>query len=209
MTQRKNRVATPVLCVEPFGESNRLQPMTNPNSISFVTFRYSRNAILLACDSAHLHWLSIGPHANILKSEFLSAFREYELVEDTEPARNLAAGFEHAVENGFARYPPPHPDIGTTFQRKVWAAIRLIKRGQVASYQQLAAMIGHPTATRAAASACGANQVALVIPCHRVVRGDGTLGNYRWGEAIKRQLIEAEQTCGFDKSSDRPPCRLS
>jgi O-6-methylguanine DNA methyltransferase len=54
-------------------------------------------------------------------------------------------------------------------------------------------MIGHPTATRAAASAGGANQIALVIPCHRVVRGDGTLGNHRWGETIKRQLIELEQ----------------
>lgn len=137
--------------------------------------------------------LSIGPGANNLKSEFLSAFREYELVENSSTASHLAAEFGTAIENDFRGYPPIHPDIGTPFQQKVWNAIRSIQRGQVISYQQLAAMIDQPTATRATASACGANQIALVIPCHRVVRADGTLGKYRWGDLIKRQLIESEQ----------------
>ncbi|CAN5746298.1 bifunctional DNA-binding transcriptional regulator/O6-methylguanine-DNA methyltransferase Ada [soil metagenome] len=91
----------------------------------------------------------------------------------------------------------PHPDLpvdvqGTAFQRRVWQAIRVIPSGETRSYSQIAADIGNPEAVRAVANACANNRVALVIPCHRVVRADGSSGGYRWGEARKAALLSHE-----------------
>jgi AraC family transcriptional regulator of adaptative response/methylated-DNA-[protein]-cysteine methyltransferase len=81
----------------------------------------------------------------------------------------------------------------TAFQLKVWKFLQTIPYGSVHSYAEVAAAIGQPGATRAVASACARNTVAIVIPCHRVIRGDGTLGGYRWGLARKRTLIDQER----------------
>jgi AraC family transcriptional regulator of adaptative response/methylated-DNA-[protein]-cysteine methyltransferase len=80
----------------------------------------------------------------------------------------------------------------TTFQRRVWEALRAVPRGETRSYSELAATIGRPSAARAVASACAHNPVALVVPCHRIVRNDGALGGYRWGVARKRELLKRE-----------------
>lgn len=82
---------------------------------------------------------------------------------------------------------------GTDFQLTVWRALIGIPFASKISYQQLADRAGRPTATRAVASACGANPLAIVVPCHRVVRQNGDLGGYHWGLAIKRQLLALEQ----------------
>lgn len=82
---------------------------------------------------------------------------------------------------------------GTSFQEKVWAAIRTIPSGDVRTYSDLASMIGQPKAVRAVASACAKNSIALLIPCHRVVKSDGTIGGYRWGVRRKRALLSAEK----------------
>jgi AraC family transcriptional regulator of adaptative response/methylated-DNA-[protein]-cysteine methyltransferase len=81
---------------------------------------------------------------------------------------------------------------GTPFQQKVWAALRAIPAGATTTYAALAARIGEPKAARAVASACAANKLAVAIPCHRVLRGDGSLSGYRWGVPLKRELIERE-----------------
>lgn len=81
---------------------------------------------------------------------------------------------------------------GTAFQQQVWQALRTIPCGETVSYQQLANAIGKPKAVRAVASACAANKLAIVIPCHRVIRGDGALSGYRWGIARKAQLLQRE-----------------
>jgi AraC family transcriptional regulator of adaptative response/methylated-DNA-[protein]-cysteine methyltransferase len=81
----------------------------------------------------------------------------------------------------------------TAFQLRVWSALREIPPGSTASYREVAARIGAPAAARAVARACASNPVALVIPCHRVVREDGGLGGYRWGMERKRRLLEAER----------------
>ena len=84
-------------------------------------------------------------------------------------------------------------DVGATaFQQRVWKALREIPPGQTRSYSEVAAAIGKPRAARAVASACAANRVAIVIPCHRVVREDGSLGGYRWGLERKRRLLSRE-----------------
>lgn len=83
--------------------------------------------------------------------------------------------------------------IGTAFQKRVWDALMRIPRGQTRSYAQIAAELGAPRASRAVASACAHNRVAIVVPCHRVIRGDGSLGGYRWGLPLKARLLQREQ----------------
>lgn len=82
---------------------------------------------------------------------------------------------------------------GTAFQARVWSALQDIPPGETRTYAEVAAAIGRPGASRAVARACATNQVALVIPCHRVVRVDGQLAGYRWGVAVKRELLQAER----------------
>ncbi|MBB5321922.1 bifunctional transcriptional activator/DNA repair enzyme AdaA [Marinobacter oulmenensis] len=82
---------------------------------------------------------------------------------------------------------------GTAFQVKVWRFLLSIREGEVLSYSDVAAGIDKPKAVRAVASACGKNRIGVLIPCHRVLRGDGGLGGYRWGLARKRALLQAEK----------------
>jgi len=93
---------------------------------------------------------------------------------------------------------PVAPDLpldlrGSAFQLRVWNYLRSIPRGQVVSYADAARALGAPSAARAVASACARNRVAVLVPCHRVVRGDGGLGGYRWGLPRKRALLDAER----------------
>ncbi|MFN8877213.1 MAG: methylated-DNA--[protein]-cysteine S-methyltransferase [Gemmatimonadota bacterium] len=99
----------------------------------------------------------------------------------------------------------PRPDLpldlrGTAFQIRVWRFLMRIKEGDVVSYSDVAKGIGEPKAVRAAAAACAANRIAGLIPCHRVLRGDGGLGGYRWGIDRKRALIDAERRSSTAKS---------
>lgn len=92
----------------------------------------------------------------------------------------------------------PRPDLpldlrGTAFQVKVWQFLLSVREGDLISYGELAALIEKPKAVRAVASACAANRIGVLIPCHRVIRGDGSLGGYRWGLERKRALLDAEQ----------------
>ncbi len=82
---------------------------------------------------------------------------------------------------------------GTTFQQRVWQALRTLPPGSTTSYADLARRIGMPKATRAVAGACAATALAVAIPCHRVVRNDGSLSGYRWGVERKRELLAREQ----------------
>lgn len=81
---------------------------------------------------------------------------------------------------------------GSAFRMRVWDCLQRIPRGQTRTYREVAEAIGRPDAVRAVAGACAANRVALAIPCHRVIRGDGGLGGYRWGVERKRQLLKRE-----------------
>ena len=93
---------------------------------------------------------------------------------------------------GAPRHRIPLDVDGTAFQLKVWKALQEIPTGERRSYAEVAATIGQPSATRAVASACAANRLAVVVPCHRVVRGDGTISGYKWGVQRKRQLLDEE-----------------
>lgn len=83
--------------------------------------------------------------------------------------------------------------VGTAFQQRVWQALMTIPRGETRSYREIAEQLGMPRAARAVARACAQNRLAVVVPCHRVVRGDGSLGGYRWGLPTKQQLLDDER----------------
>lgn len=85
---------------------------------------------------------------------------------------------------------------GTPFQLAVWRALLKLPTGQTTSYGRLAREIGKPRAARAVGQAVGANSLAVIIPCHRVLPADGTLGSYRWGVAMKQRVLELEKNCG-------------
>ncbi|HZY87854.1 MAG TPA: methylated-DNA--[protein]-cysteine S-methyltransferase, partial [Gemmataceae bacterium] len=92
----------------------------------------------------------------------------------------------------------PHLELpldvqATAFQWRVWQELRAIPYGSTRTYTQIAERLGQPTAARAVARACATNPVSVVIPCHRVVRGDGSLGGYRWGLARKQALLDQEK----------------
>jgi AraC family transcriptional regulator of adaptative response/methylated-DNA-[protein]-cysteine methyltransferase len=123
-------------------------------------------------------------------------------LQDQFPQANLIGGdaeFEQLVSKvvGFVEAPAlglelPLDVRGTAFQQRVWQALRKIPAGSTASYTEIARQIGSPDAVRAVAQACGANVLAVAIPCHRVVRNDGALSGYRWGVERKRALLERE-----------------
>ena len=100
--------------------------------------------------------------------------------------------------NAYMQNRQPRPELpldlrGTAFQIRVWEFLLSLKDGEVASYSEVARGIDKPRAVRAAASACAKNRIAVLVPCHRVLRGDGGLGGYRWGPARKRALLDAER----------------
>ncbi len=119
-------------------------------------------------------------------------FPEAELVEGGEGFSALLEQVLAAVEVPALAAHVPLDVRGTAFQEAVWQALRRIPPGETRSYAQIAAMVGKPAASRAVGSANGANPVAVLVPCHRVVRSDGSLGGYAYGLEIKRALLERE-----------------
>ena len=114
------------------------------------------------------------------------------MVRDDEGLSEVAAVLEGATRGEGSATQLPLDLAGTAFQIRVWEALREIPLGQTRTYSQIAEEIGAPRAVRAVASACAANEVALAIPCHRVIRRDGSLGGYRWGLGTKEALLDAE-----------------
>lgn len=113
------------------------------------------------------------------------------------PSDHGAFGLLRQVEKIVSDPRQPHAlplDVqGTKFQKRVWNALRTIPAGQTVTYANLARAIGRPGAARAVGAACGANRLAVLIPCHRVVRADGGQSGFRWGPERKRRLLEMER----------------
>ena len=83
---------------------------------------------------------------------------------------------------------------GTEFQLKVWKEVMKVQKGETISYQELAERIGEPKAVRAVASAVAQNPIAMLVPCHRIIHKDGTIGEYHWGKELKKQLLDWEKS---------------
>ncbi|RYF63447.1 MAG: bifunctional DNA-binding transcriptional regulator/O6-methylguanine-DNA methyltransferase Ada, partial [Comamonadaceae bacterium] len=160
--------------------------------IRFAVAQCSLGAIVVAHSGQGLCAILLGDDPDALVRDLQDRFAQAQLVggdADFEALVAQVVGFVEAPGVGLAL---PLDVQGTAFQQRVWQALRTIPAGQTASYAEIAQRIGAPTATRAVAQACGANALAVAIPCHRVVRSDGALSGYRWGVERKRALLERE-----------------
>jgi AraC family transcriptional regulator of adaptative response/methylated-DNA-[protein]-cysteine methyltransferase len=159
--------------------------------IRYCTFNTTLGIVLVAATDEGVCAVKLGSDPRRLKALLSDEFSAAELAEEAMP--EIAAKVRAFItgEGSLARVPL---DIrGTVFQRRVWEALRRIPRGETRTYGEIARQIGAPAAVRAVGSACGANPVALVVPCHRAVRTDGGLGGYAWGLTVKRRLLELEK----------------
>lgn len=136
--------------------------------------------------------LRVGPDEAALVAEVAAEFPEAVVERDDDGLGEVAVVLAGAVRGDDDATVLPVDLHGTAFQVRVWEALRAIPAGDTRSYSEVAVEIGAPTAVRAVAGACAANPAALVVPCHRVVRQDGSLGGYRWGVATKQALLDAE-----------------
>lgn len=180
--------------------SNEVLGMTPSNyraggastEIRFAVGECSLGSILVAMSERGVCAILLGDDADELARDLQNRF----------PQANLIGGdreFEQLVSQvvGFVEAPSVGLDLpldvrGTAFQQRVWHALLKIPAGSTASYADIARQIGSPKSVRAVAQACGANALAIAIPCHRVVRNDGALSGYRWGVERKRTLLERE-----------------
>ena len=160
--------------------------------IRFAIGQCALGAILVASSERGVCAIELGDDPDVLARRLQDRFPHATWVGgDAAFERRVATvvGFVEAPRIGLAL---PLDVRGTAFQQRVWQALQAIPPGQTASYAEIAARLGAPTASRAVAQACGANPLAVAIPCHRVVRSDGALSGYRWGVERKRALLARE-----------------
>lgn len=160
--------------------------------IRFGVGACSLGAILVAATDRGVCAILLGDDPDALVRDLENRFPAAELI-GGDPA--FEAWMAQAV--GIVEAPARGHDLpldigGTAFQQRVWEALRAIPPGTTATYAEVARAIGAPGSSRAVALACGANAIAVAIPCHRVVRSDGALSGYRWGVARKRDLLTRE-----------------
>lgn len=133
----------------------------------------------------------IGAQAALIQ-EIEAEFSAGRLVRDDAAMSDVMAALSQ-LAIGHSAPDLPVDVQGTAFQARVWSALRLIPSGETRSYTDVAESLGSPSSVRAVARACATNRIALAIPCHRVVRSDGSLAGYRWGLEVKQQLLAAER----------------
>jgi AraC family transcriptional regulator of adaptative response/methylated-DNA-[protein]-cysteine methyltransferase len=153
--------------------------------------------LVMAATERGVCFVQFGDDAESLRRQLAAEFSKAELrsadVEGNTALDNWMQALDAHLSQGAPRPELPLDLRGTAFQIRVWRFLLSVKSGDVVSYTDVARGIGAPRAVRAAASACGANRIGVLIPCHRALRGDGGLGGYRWGLERKRVLLDMER----------------
>jgi len=157
---------------------------------------------LVAATERGICMTALGDERAVLEGELRGRFPAAELVE----AGGALADWARQIVR-FVTAPGTQPDLpldlrGTAFQARVWRALQKVPPGRTATYSEIAAALGQPSAVRAVARACAANKLALLVPCHRIVRTDGDLAGYRWGIERKRALLARERAAAADAAAD-------
>jgi AraC family transcriptional regulator, regulatory protein of adaptative response / methylated-DNA-[protein]-cysteine methyltransferase len=160
--------------------------------IRFAIGECSLGAILVARSDRGVCAILLGDDPEALARDLQERFPRAELIGGDAEFEELVAKVVGFVEAPGLGLDLPLDVRGTAFQQRVWQALREIPAGRTATYSEIAGRIGAPGAVRAVAGACAANALAVAIPCHRVVRTDGSLSGYRWGVERKRALLERE-----------------
>lgn len=161
-------------------------------ALRFAVGQCTLGAILVAQSQLGICAILLGEDPDALVRELQDQFPKASLIGGDEAFERLVAQVVGFVEAPSLGLNLPLDVRGTAFQERVWQALREIPPGATVSYAQVAARIGQPKAVRAVAQACGANHLAVAIPCHRVVRTGGELSGYRWGVERKRELLRRE-----------------
>ncbi len=162
--------------------------------IHFAVGQCSLGAILVAQSQLGICAILLGDDPDRLVRDLQDRFPKARLLGGDDGFEQLIAQVVGFIEAPALGLHLPLDVRGTAFQERVWQALREIPPGTTVSYAEIAKRIGSPRAVRAVAQACGANHIAVAIPCHRVVRRDGSISGYRWGVERKRELLQREAT---------------
>jgi AraC family transcriptional regulator, regulatory protein of adaptative response / methylated-DNA-[protein]-cysteine methyltransferase len=164
------------------------------DTVRFTVGECALGAILVAMSDKGIRAISLGDDRETLIRELRDGLAGADPVADDEEMKPILAEVLAFVENPAIGLDLPLDPRGTAFQQRVWQALREIPAGSTASYSEIARRIGAPKEAYAVGEACAANTIAVAIPCHRVVRKDGTVADYRWGFRRKRRLLRREAT---------------
>jgi AraC family transcriptional regulator of adaptative response/methylated-DNA-[protein]-cysteine methyltransferase len=165
--------------------------------IDYVTTKTSLGTLLVAATDRGVCAVTLGDDAKVLAAALEREYPAARRRQVSGPSSSLSSWVEKivaAIDGNQASPEIPIDVQASAFQWKVWRELQKIPFGQTRTYTEIASAIGSPRAVRAVASACANNRVAVVIPCHRVVRRGGELGGYRWGVERKRRLLDKEGT---------------
>jgi AraC family transcriptional regulator of adaptative response/methylated-DNA-[protein]-cysteine methyltransferase len=160
--------------------------------IKFAVGQTSLGAILVASSRKGVAAILLGDDPDQLVRNLQDRFPKAHFIGADQDYEALVARVVGFVESPTIGLDLPLDVRGTAFQERVWQALRQVRVGETVSYAEIARRIGTPQAARAVAAACAANKLAVAVPCHRVVRNDGSLSGYAWGVERRRALLDRE-----------------
>lgn len=165
---------------------------TLKNKIYFSLSDCSLGLILVAKSNRGICAVTLGDNQNELLEDLRYKFPHHSVVEMKSECSQAILDVIHLLDKPSTKFQHELDIHGTVFQQRVWQALQEIPLGETVSYTDIAIKIGSPKSVRAVAQACGANKLAIIIPCHRVIKRDGSLSGYRWGVERKKWLLERE-----------------
>jgi AraC family transcriptional regulator of adaptative response/methylated-DNA-[protein]-cysteine methyltransferase len=175
-------------------KATRVAGIQGGSEIHYAVGATSLGSVLVARSAGGVCAILLGDDSQGVIRDLRAQFVGAKLLDDKSGMAETVAAAVASVERPGRPFDPPLDIGGTEFQRKVWRALREIPPGTTTSYSEVARNIGSPKSLRAVAGACAANILAIAIPCHRVLRSNGSLSGYRWGMERKRILLEREKT---------------
>jgi AraC family transcriptional regulator of adaptative response/methylated-DNA-[protein]-cysteine methyltransferase len=190
-----------------YGSSSRLYEKTNAHlgmtpasyrkggagmQIAYTVVNTTLGKLLVAATDRGVSAVYLGESEKSLVEELRKEYAQAEIVRAGDGNGNWLKEIVRRVEGNAPSLELPLDIHATAFQRRVWQELQKIPRGTTRTYTQVARALGKPRSVRAVARACATNPVSIVVPCHRVIRTDGTLAGYRWGLQRKEKLLERE-----------------
>jgi AraC family transcriptional regulator of adaptative response/methylated-DNA-[protein]-cysteine methyltransferase len=205
---KRRKQVSPALYEAGYGSSSRVYERTNAQlgmtpatyarggagtEIAYATAATPLGQLLVAATDRGVCRVSLGDNAATLAASLAAEFPAARLRKDQATLEQSVRAILRYLEGAEPSIDLPIDIRATAFQRRVWRELQRIPFGTTRTYTEVARRIGQPKATRAVARACATNPVALIVPCHRVIREDGDLGGYRWGIERKRALLKQEE----------------
>lgn len=206
---RAGRSITDALYETGYGSSSRVYERSNAQlgmtpatyqkggkgmKIGYAIGKSPLGKVLVAATERGVSAVYLGDAVNTLISELREEYPRAEIAPAPDSYQRWVREIVQRIEGKRPRLELPLDLQATAFQRRVWQELQRIPRGRTRTYSQVARSLGQPKAVRAVARACATNPVSIVVPCHRVIREDGTLAGYRWGLSRKEQLLKQEQS---------------